>query len=606
MTDVVLGRGSQTYSYTRTGSGSDVTILDFKSIYYFAFLNGAEAGTSATETAEIEFALNFKRDRLTFLTEGNGLDFGGQTGSTLDDVTGFHIQQGAPGQSGNIVFGIINPSSDLNGDLVVNAGAETVFSAWDSNEGANGATLLTQRTNLDAGLLYADIHLNGSASSSIRGQILKQDAGDDLIDVSSLNIGDYATLLALFLNFPGATLSSEGVLQTFLDGDSYKLTLAGSLISGLHPNNFVFNTSNAADTFNGGANRDDFFGGGGNDTLNGGGDVDRLFGEAGNDVLNGGTGSDIMYGGTGNDTFYVDTISETIKVAEGIDKVFSSINWTLAAAFENLTLTGADNLNGTGNASNNVILGNTGTNLLRGLAGNDALSGGSGADTLIGDDGNDILQGGTGVDQMTGGTGNDTYYFDTIGDTATEAAGAGIDLVFTVMSISSLGANIEQVRMLGSGNLQVKGNDLANGIVGNAGNNSIVGFGGNDILIGGGGRDTMAGGTGADDFHFDALSELGNTAATRDIITDFAVGIDDLDFNTMDANSVLAGNQNFAFRATGAFTAAGQLRFVLIDAAGTANDMTVVQGNLDGNLSTVEFEVELRGLHNLTAGDFVL
>jgi Ca2+-binding RTX toxin-like protein len=59
---------------------------------------------------------------------------------------------------------------------------------------------------------------------------------------------------------------------------------------------------------------------------------------------------------------------------------------------ENLTLTGTDNINGTGNKNNNVLTGNTGRNTLNGLEGNDTLIGGGGADTLLGGAGNDTYE----------------------------------------------------------------------------------------------------------------------------------------------------------------------------------------------------------------------
>src|SRR4029079_5903159 len=43
---------------------------------------------------------------------------------------------------------------------------------------------------------------------------------------------------------------------------------------------------------------------------------------------------------------------------------------------------GAGNLNGTGNALDNVIIGNDGNNVLSGSAGNDTLTGGAGIDTF--------------------------------------------------------------------------------------------------------------------------------------------------------------------------------------------------------------------------------
>ncbi|WP_159293787.1 S8 family serine peptidase [Microcystis aeruginosa] len=90
------------------------------------------------------------------------------------------------------------------------------------------------------------------------------------------------------------------------------------------------------------------------------------------------------------------------------DTLVTAATTTLAANVENLTLTGAAAINGTGNNGNNVIIGNSANNTLTGLAGNDTLNGGAGNDTLNGGAGNDILFGGAGNDLLTGGVGKDT------------------------------------------------------------------------------------------------------------------------------------------------------------------------------------------------------
>ena len=91
----------------------------------------------------------------------------------------------------------------------------------------------------------------------------------------------------------------------------------------------------------------------------------------GNDMLNGGAGADRMLGGTGNDTYVVDNVGDVVTEldGEGTDTIQSSMSFSLAglAFVENLTLTGTAALNGTGNALDNVIIGNSGANVLTGL-----------------------------------------------------------------------------------------------------------------------------------------------------------------------------------------------------------------------------------------------
>jgi Ca2+-binding RTX toxin-like protein len=93
-----------------------------------------------------------------------------------------------------------------------------------------------------------------------------------------------------------------------------------------------------------------------------------LFGGFGDDLLDGGAGSDRMEGGAGNDLYIVDSVNDVVVEAidAGYDGVRSSATWTLGANLENLSLTGIANINGTGNAGDNIIKGNGGNNILMG------------------------------------------------------------------------------------------------------------------------------------------------------------------------------------------------------------------------------------------------
>ncbi len=190
-------------------------------------------------------------------------------------------------------------------------------------------------------------------------------------------------------------------------------------------------------TLTGTSGNDKFNGLAGNDIINGLAGNDILNGGTGNDTLNGGEGADTLIGGSGNDVYVVnnalDVVKETSTLATEVDRVNSSIGYTLKANVENLTLTGTAAINGTGNALNNILTGNTGAN------------------TLNGGTGNDILNGGRGADKLIGGLGNDVYVVDNVGDVVTETSTLSTEIDKVNSSINyTLGANVEDLTLTGT------------------------------------------------------------------------------------------------------------------------------------------------------------
>ncbi len=261
-----------------------------------------------------------------------------------------------------------------------------------------------------------------------------------------------------------------------------------------------------------------------------GSDFDDSFtGNGGANMLDGGAGADQMTGGGGNDVYNVESIGDIVTEADanavtgGLDLVNSYLSsYTLGANVEHGRIIAGGAANLTGNSLNNTLYAGAGSNVLNGGSGVDAASyayaasavvvslntassqatGGSGSDTLIsienltgssfndtltGSSSANVLMGGAGADQMTGGGGNDVYYVQNIGDVVTEtdanAVTGGLDLVYSYLSSYTLGANVENGRIIAGGAANLTGNSL---------NNIFYTASGNNVLNGGAGTDTVS------------------------------------------------------------------------------------------------------------------
>jgi Ca2+-binding RTX toxin-like protein len=274
----------------------------------------------------------------------------------------------------------------------------------------------------------------------------------------------------------------------------------------------------------------------------------------------------------------------------------------LTGALPALIAAGGSRTTGTATINDNDIGGTPGDDDLTGTArsegiwgfgGNDRLSGAGANDALFGGGGSDSLNGGTGSDSMEGGTGNDFYVLDSTGDRVVELAGGGTDTVATLVT-RTLWAQVENLELRGSADIDGTGNGLANTITGNVGDNVLRGGLGADVLAGGRGVDRLFGEGGADDFVF-AGGDTG-PGALRDVIADFQSDIDQIDLRLVDADTTRAGNQVFTFIGAAGFSgAAGEVRY--------ANG--VVSMNTDGDLA-VEAQILLANGAALNGGSFLL
>jgi serralysin len=146
----------------------------------------------------------------------------------------------------------------------------------------------------------------------------------------------------------------------------------------------------------------------------------------------------------------------------------------------------------------------------------------------------------------------------------------------------------------GSGNDTLAGNDAANLLKGGGGADRLSGLGGSDVLDGGLGSDMLLGGAGADVFDFNSTQDSQLNA--RDTIQDFVRGSEHIDLRTIDANTALAGDQEFSFIGGSPFTGQlGQLSF----------SNGVLSGDVNGD-KVADLRINLPGVSTLEAIDFYL
>lgn len=216
----------------------------------------------------------------------------------------------------------------------------------------------------------------------------------------------------------------------------------------------------------------------GTDQYYGSADGDLIAAGLNDDTVRAGAGNDIVWGGSGSDTLYGDNGNDTLY----------------------------------GGTGNDTLSGNKGNDTINGEDGNDFLYGGNGADTISGGDGNDLINGGAKSDVLYGGKNSDDLYGENGDDT-------------------------------------IYGQNGTDELYGGNGNDLLFGGAGKDTIHGGVGADMATGGNGADVFVFasgdivdwDSLSGTNTEKyAALDVITDFAIGIDKIEFSSFNGVSGIA------------------------------------------------------------------
>jgi Ca2+-binding RTX toxin-like protein len=356
---------------------------------------------------------------------GNSL-VGNSAANTLTGNAGDDTLNGGAGNdtlvggTGNDVY-VVDSASDAVVELL-DEGTDLVQSsvAYTLSANVENLTLTGSSTLNGTGNSLANMLTGNGANNTLTGG-----GGNDTLDGG---LGNDTLVGAAGDDTYVVNVSTDVVTELANEGvDTVQSFVTWTLASTANVENVTL-TGNGAINATGNAANNWLIGNTANNTLTGAG---------GNDTLDGGLGNDTLVGGTGDDTYVVNVSTDVIteNASEGTDTVLSAAAWTLSANLENLTLTGTAAINGTGNASANVLLGNSGSNTLSGLGGADSIDGGAG---------NDTLNGGAGADVYAFGIG---YGVDTVQDNDATAGvkdrvqfGAGI--AQTDLTYAKVGNNL--------------------------------------------------------------------------------------------------------------------------------------------------------------------
>ncbi|THJ08756.1 MAG: calcium-binding protein, partial [Nitrospira sp. CG24C] len=448
--DSVIEQGGQ--GIDTVISSIDYTLGEYLDLLYLASGSTAVSGTGNNEANEIggnanDNTLNGMADNdVLFGRAGNDTLIGGTDRDSLHGESGNDTLVGGTGH--DKYYFNIGDGVDTITDVAV-LGEDPVLSP------------LSNTVEWGLGITQADLTL------SFSGEFfqIRVGANGDMVQMSGFNPNDvYGThaveayyfsdttflLYQQLIDLKGFTIEGTANADTLMGtnavdhmfayagDDTYVVSTGDTVVEQV---NEGLDTVQSDTTFTLGANIENL-------TLTGTVAIDGT-GNSLNNILIGNSAANVLTGGAGDDIYNVGTGDSVVEqAAEGsADLVQSSVSFTLGDNVENLTLTGADAIDGIGNSLNNILTGNL----------NSA------------------------ANLLTGGAGHDTYVVGT-GDTVVENTNEGVDHVVSDVTFT-LDANVEKLTLTGADVIDGTGNSLSNTLTGNSAANVLTGGAGNDTYV---------------------------------------------------------------------------------------------------------------------------
>jgi Ca2+-binding RTX toxin-like protein len=469
---LVGGAGADVYVFT-SGDGRDIVL---------------ESGAATTETDVLRFTDGIAADDVKLYRMGNDLLFvvhGGPdqvtvqswfvttvdgkaadhalervefADGTLWDVSAIAsriITGGSPntmtGTSGNDVFAVDNPL-----DVVVEG-------ANQGTDRIDASVSYILPANVENLTLTGTLHIDGSGNSL--NNVITGNASDNILsgDASSRDtlIGGLGN--DTYIRYGGLGTIQESVNAGIDKAIEYAYT-ARTYTLAANVEQLEFHTDGWQQT-----------------TVRGNALDNIIWTDADNNavIYDGGAGIDTIISRGTHGYFYVDNAQDSIVFAPGVPtgagtmQVFATVDYTLAAHLDNLTMMGNVATRGNGNDRANILNGSADMDPFFNLQ-------------MEGDTGNRV------ANMLAGGKGDDTYVLG-LGDTIVENADEGLDKVNLRWEIDHL-APVTYVMDENVEDISIYGMRATWTLIGNARDNTMWLSDGGGSFFGGAGNDTMYGG----------------------------------------------------------------------------------------------------------------